>query len=171
MTATWIGSALTGKAYNVRYTLPGIVGFLGLVALGIFGVPKPYRSIAVALVAVLFLWADAQWFSTPGYWKDDSRSAVAWMKAELRPKAIVAVAPGYQTGVLRYYADRLGAQFTFDGLPEGAAVLGSPPPEALLVSREHHLPHWRDLVRALKLDAESSPTVELIGYRVYRAPK
>jgi mannosyltransferase len=171
MFATWIGSALTGKAYNVRYTLPGIVGFLGLVALSAFEIPKTQRPIAVALVAALFLWADVQWLVTPGYWKDDSRSAVAWMQAELPPKAKVAVAPGYQTGVLRYYAVRRGAQFTFDSLPEAAAGLDSPPPEALLLSRVDHLPHWRELVRSLKLNPNSPPAVELIGYRVFRAPQ
>jgi 4-amino-4-deoxy-L-arabinose transferase-like glycosyltransferase len=170
MTATWIGAALTGKAYNVRYTLPGIVGFVGLFALSIFGVPKLNRSIALGLVAILFLWADVQWFSSPGYWKDDSRSAVAWMKAELRPNARVAVGPGYQTGVLRYYAHRLGAQFSFDSLPEAAAGLGPPPPDALLLSRVHHLPHWRELVRSLNQSPDSSPAVELTGYRIFRAP-
>jgi hypothetical protein len=171
MTATWIGSALTGKAYNVRYTLPGLVGFLGLVALVAFEFPKVKRPVAVGLLAALFLWADFQWFFSPGYWKDDSRSAVAWMEAELPPGSRVAVAPGYQTGVLRYYAARLGAQFTFDSLPEAAAVVDSPPPEALLVSRIYHLPHWRELVRSLNLAPDSPPAVELIGYRVFRAPQ
>jgi mannosyltransferase len=170
MIATWIGSALTGKAYNVRYTLPGVVGFVGLVALSASEIPTKTRSFAVALVVVLFLWSDAQWFGTPDYWKDDSRSAVAWMKAELRPKARVAVAPGYQTGVLRYYADRLGAQFSFDSLPEAAVAVDSPPSDALLLSRVHHLPHWRELMRSIKLSPESSPAAELIGYRVFRAP-
>jgi mannosyltransferase len=48
MAATWIGSGLTGKAYNVRYTLPGIVGFIGLVALCATEVPKAKRSIGLA---------------------------------------------------------------------------------------------------------------------------
>jgi uncharacterized membrane protein len=170
MIVTWIGSALTGKAYNVRYTLPGVVGFVGLVALSASEIPTKTRSFAVALVVVLFLWSDAQWFGRPDYWKDDSRAAVAWMKAELRPKATVAVAPGYQTGVLRYYADRLGARFTFDSLPEAAAAVESPTPDALLLSRVHHLPHWRELVRSLNQSPESSPAAELIGYRIFRAP-
>jgi len=163
MTATWIGSALTGKAYNVRYTLPGIIGFLGLVALCASELPRPRRSIAIVALAALLLWADLQWFFTPGYWKDDSRSAVAWMQAELPPKSTVAVAPGYQTGVLRYYAEHLGAQFSFDSLPEAAAVLDSPP-EVLLISRTQHLPHWRELVRSLNRTTDVSLAVELIGY-------
>jgi mannosyltransferase len=171
MIATWIGSAFTGKAYNVRYTLPGIVGFLGWVALCVPQLPKAKRIISVALLTALFVWADIQWFSTPDYWKDDSRSAAAWLEAELPRGSTVAVAPGYQTGVLRYYATRLGAQFTFDSLPEFAAVLHSPAPKALLVSRRHHLPHWRELVRSLTLEPNSPPAVELVGYAVFRAPQ
>lgn len=171
MVATWIGSALTGKAYNVRYTLPGLVGFLGLVPLCVPQLPRAKRTISMALLTVLLVWADLQWFFTPRYRKDDSRSAVAWLKAELPPGSTVAVAPGYQTGVLRYYATRLGARFTFVGLPTTtAAVLDSPLPKALLLSRLHHLPHWRELVRSLQQGPNSSPAIELTGYRIFRAP-
>ncbi|HEY5940678.1 MAG TPA: glycosyltransferase family 39 protein, partial [Gemmatimonadales bacterium] len=149
VTAMWLGSAVTGKAYNVRYTLPGLIGFVGLVALSISRLPKPRRSIATTLMAGLFLWADAQWFFSPRYWKEDSRSAVAWLKSKLPPGSTVAVAPGYQTGVLTYYARRSGADFVFDSLPEAASSLGSALPEVLLVTRLHHLPHWRELVRSL----------------------
>ena len=106
LTATWLGSALTGKAYNVRYTLPGILGMTGLVALGISTLRGARRSIAATLVVGLFVWADAQWFFTPRYWKEDSRSAIAWLRAKLPPGSTVAVAPGYQTEVLAYYAQR-----------------------------------------------------------------
>ncbi len=172
MMATWLGSAVTGKAYNVRYTLPGLIGFVGLVALGISRLPKPRRSIATTLVAGLFLWADAQWFFSPRYWKEDSRSAVAWLRGKLPPGSTVAVAPGYQTGVLTYYARRSGADFVFESLPETASSLGSTLPEALLVTRLHHLPHWRELVRSLDPVAGiPPPPIELIGYRAFLAPR
>lgn len=171
MAATWIGSAVTGKAYNVRYTLPGIVGFVGLLALMVSQVPRANRYAAVTLVAVIFLWADVQWFTIPGYWKDDSRATVAWIRGQLPMQSRVAVAPGYQTGVLRYYAARLGAQFEFDSLPEATARIGTPTPQALLMSRRDHLPHWRELVRSMNLEPDSPPAVELTGYRVFRSPR
>jgi 4-amino-4-deoxy-L-arabinose transferase-like glycosyltransferase len=172
LTAVWLASAVTGKAYNVRYTLPGLIGFAGLVALSISRLPKPRRSLATTLVAGLFLWADAQWFFSPRYWKEDSRSAVAWLRGKLPPGSRVAVAPGYQTGVLTYYARRSGADFVFDSLPEAASSLGSTLPEALLVTRLHHLPHWRELVRSLDPVAGIPPSpIELIGYRAFLAPR
>jgi len=172
LTAVWLGSAVTGKAYNVRYTLPGLIGFMGLVALGISGLRQPRRRVATALLAGLFLWADAQWFFAPRYWKEDSRSAVAWLRGKLPPGSRVAVAPGYQTGVLTYYARRAGADFVFDSIPETASSLGSTLPDALLISRLHHLPHWRELVRSLEPGAGSPPpAIELVGYRAFLAPR
>jgi 4-amino-4-deoxy-L-arabinose transferase-like glycosyltransferase len=166
MAATWLGSVLSGKAYNVRYALPGVIGFLGLVALGISGLREPRRWIAAALLAGLFLWADAQWFIATRYWKEDSRSAVAWLQATLPPGATVAVAPGYQTEVLTYYARRGGANLVFASLPDTISSLPSPLPDALLITRLHHLPHWRELVRGLELGAGRAPQeAELVGYR------
>ncbi len=172
MIATWLGSAVTGKPYNVRYTLPGLIGFVGLVALGISGLRQPRRWVATALVAGLFLWADAQWFFAPRYWKDDSRSAVAWLRDKLPPGSTVAVAPGYQKGVLTYYARRGGADFVFDSLPETASSVGSAMPEALLITRLHHLPHWRKLVGSLDPAAGNPPPpIDLTGYRAFLAPR
>jgi 4-amino-4-deoxy-L-arabinose transferase-like glycosyltransferase len=171
MVVTWLGSALTNKPYNVRYTLPGIIGFVGLAALGISGLRKPARSVATTLMAGLFLWADAQWFFAPRYWKEDSRSAVAWLRGQLPPGSTVAVAPGYQKGVLTYYARRGGADFVFDSLPETARSLGSALPKALLITRIHHLPHWRELVSSLDPVAGNPPPIELTGYRAFLAPR
>ena len=71
MTATWVGAALTGKPYNIRYTLPGLIGFVGLAAIGLSQLGRARRAVAIGLVAGLFLWADAQWFFTPRYWKEE----------------------------------------------------------------------------------------------------
>lgn len=170
--AIWLGSAVTGKAYNVRYTLPGIIGFVGLVALGISKLRESIRWVAVVLVVGLFIWADAQWFLVPRYWKEDSRSAVAWLQGKLPRGSAVAVAPGYQTDVLIYYARRAGADLIFDSLPEAASSLGSTHPDALLITRLHHVPHWRELVRSLEPGTGSpAPGIELVGYRVFLAPR
>jgi hypothetical protein len=84
----------------------------------------------------------------------------------------VAVAPGYQKGILAYYARRSGADFVFDSLPEAASSLGSTLPEALLVTRLHHLPHWRELVRSLDpIAGNPPPPIELTGYRAFLAPR
>ena len=97
---------------------PGYHGVSGLVALGISDLRGSRRWIATALLAGLFLWSDAQWFFASRYWKEDSRSAVAWLQSRLPPGARVAVAPGYQAEVLTYYARRGRANLVFAGLPD-----------------------------------------------------
>jgi mannosyltransferase len=172
MTATWVGAAFTGKAYNVRYTLPGLIGFVGLVAVGLSKLGRARRVIAIGLVAGLFLWADAQWFFTRRYWKEDSRSAIAWLRGQLPPGSRIAVAPGYQTGVLTYYAQRGRAAFVFDSLPESARSVGPHLPDALLITRLYHLPHWKEIVRSLDPNGSAlPPSVQLVGYRAFLAPR
>ena len=167
MAATWIGSALTTKAYNVRYTVPGLVGFVGLVAMGLCALPRVPRTLAITIAAALFLWADAQWFFNARYLKEDSRAAVAWLGRELPPGSIVAVAPGYQTSVLAHYAQRTGVQLNFTRLPDTASTAGLPPPDALLITRLHHVPQWQTLVHSLRREASSLQSVKLEGYAAF----
>ncbi|MBA3345745.1 MAG: glycosyltransferase family 39 protein [Gemmatimonadales bacterium] len=165
-------SALSGKAYNVRYTLPALIGFLGIVSIATRALAPRPRALALTALIGLALWADAQWFLVSRYWKEDSRSAVAWLRRKLPPGSTVAVAPGYQAGVLTYYAHRVGAELVFDSLPDAARSLGSTHPEALLVTRMHHLPHWRELVHSLDAGAGSPRHgVELVGYRAFLLPR
>jgi len=123
---------------------------------------------ATAAVAGLFLMADSQRFFNPRYRKEDSRSAVAWLRGQLPPGSLVAVAPGYQAEVLAYYAQRGGANLVLTGLPDTASSLGSALPDALLITRLHHVPHWRELVGSLEAKTKSSPhPVDLVGYRAF----
>jgi hypothetical protein len=46
--------------------------------------------------------------------------------------------------------------------------LGSALPDALLITRLHHVPHWRELVGSLGPRVGSSPaSPELVGYRAF----
>ena len=167
MLATWLGSAVTTKSYNVRYTLPGIIGFLGLVGLGLASVRQGQRAIGTALLVGLFLWADAQWFFAARYGKEDSRSAVAWLHSHLPTGSAVAVAPGYQAGVLTYYARREQADLVFVGL-QTVSALDSASTSALLITRLHHVPHWPALIRSLPARSQDvTPGAGLLGYRAF----
>jgi uncharacterized membrane protein len=168
MLAVWIGAAVTGKAYNIRYTLAGLIGFVGLSAWGIEGLSTRGRRIALTIIPGIFLWADAQWFFDPSYWKEDSRTAVAWIRERLPAGATIAVAPGYQSSVLGYYGRRANADLIFIGLPDTATSVGSPMPDAVLMTRLHHVPHWRSLVRSLS-SSTGTPVVNVGGYRFFRA--
>jgi hypothetical protein len=54
------------------------------------------------------------------------------------------------------------------GLPDTASSLGSVLPDALLITRLHHVPHWRELVSTLGPGIGNSPALpDLVGYRAF----
>jgi len=166
--AVWVGAALTGKAYNVRYTLPGIIGFVGLSAWAIESLGTRGRQIALILIAGILLWADTQWFFDSRYWKEDSRAVAAWLGRELPPGSVVAVAPGYQAPVLSHYSQTAGGALVYESLPDSAKSLGSHLPDALLISRLHHVPYWRELVSSLERGLDHPPrSVDMVGYHAF----
>ena len=166
MISAALGSALTGKAYNVRYAVPGMVGFVGLAAMAISSVSRTRRRVLLVGLVGLCCWADAQWFLVPRYRKEDSRAAVAWLAANLLPGARVAVAPGYQAEVLAYYATRDRAPLTFSGLADTATALPPGPTDALLLTRLHHVPHWDALLRSARKRSPGLVRPGLVGYTV-----
>ena len=131
------------KAYQARYALAGLVGFCGLAAGGLNRLSTRFRAPATAAVLTLCVWADAQWYFTPRYWKDDSRAVVAWL-AELVPKgSTVLTAPDYVSGILSYYAHLQAAPVNLVGVD--AVAWDSVAPAALLMTRLHHVPDPRSL--------------------------
>jgi hypothetical protein len=133
---TFVASVATGKAYSVRYTLPALIGFAGLVSIGLRRTSPAVDRALVALLLMLFTWADAQWFCSPNYAKDDSRAVVRWLAARVPEGAAVVAAPGYNSKVLTYYADLQGAPIHF--LPV-ETTSDSVRPAALLLTRLHHV--------------------------------
>ncbi len=145
LAGVFVLSALSGKAYNVRYTLPGLIGFLALIGIAMRAVaPKP-RVLGLSALTGLSLWADAQWYYSVRYWKEDSRAAVAWLSPRVAPGSTIAVAPAYGTRPLAYYAQEAGADLRF--VPEEAVDSdpGGRAPAALVLTRLHHVPSWRKL--------------------------
>jgi hypothetical protein len=166
MLATVFGSVITGKAYNVRYTVPGVVGFVGLAAMAIASVSGKRRQVLLAILVGLCCWADAQWFVVARYRKEDSRAAVAWLRANLPSGAKVAVAPGYQAEVLAYYADREQASLSFSGLADTATAVPGGRIDAFLLTRLHHVPHWEPLLRSAQRRSSATVGPTLVGYTV-----
>jgi 4-amino-4-deoxy-L-arabinose transferase-like glycosyltransferase len=136
--AMLLASAGSGKAYQARYALAGLVGFCGLVAGALGHLPPRARTAATAALLALMAWADGQWYGAPIYWKDDSREAVSWLARHLSPGSSVAVAPGYATGVLAHYAELESANLRFIEAEDSAV---SAKPAALLLTRLHHVPN------------------------------
>jgi mannosyltransferase len=165
MAAAGLGALLTGKAYNVRYAVPGIIGFVGLVAMGISALPGSRRRLlAISFAFAVSIWADVQWFVVPRYWKEDSRATVAWLQANLPPGAIVAVAPGYQADLLTYYARREAAALHFTRLPDTTRVAPWSQVDAIVLTRLHHVPYWREIMDSADARAHHRPHPMLEGY-------
>jgi uncharacterized membrane protein len=158
-------SVVTGKAFSVRYTLPGLVGFLGMISVA--GTRGRVGWAWPTFLLVLFTWADIQWFSSPTYWKDDTRATAKWLAERLPPGSEVAVAPGYAAGILGYYAERENARLRIvPAGPDGRWTVGAP--AALVVTRLHHLPDSEQIVSAFRRRAGGDLISHRgIGYDVY----
>ncbi|MGH7499289.1 MAG: glycosyltransferase family 39 protein [Gemmatimonadales bacterium] len=163
-----LGSAATAKAYNVRYTVVGLIGFAAILGVAIARLRQPLRAAVTAIFCGLFLWSDAQWFFVADYRKDDSRSAIAWLDARLPSGATVAVAPGYATLTLAYYARRSGAHLCLLPVESGSAQAIDPRADALLLTRLHHTPEWQALESEFERRA-GSPIEQgtVIGYQLF----
>jgi 4-amino-4-deoxy-L-arabinose transferase-like glycosyltransferase len=155
-------SALSGKAYNVRYTLPAVIGFLGIVSIAALALKPTSRALFMAGLIGISLWADDQWYSSTQYAKDDTRAAVAWLRGHLRPGATIGVAPEYAIGPLAYYSSKTFADLDFVPLPEGSTLQHDTGLEALVLTRLHHVPNWR----ALKDDFVEESAAGVINGRV-----
>jgi Dolichyl-phosphate-mannose-protein mannosyltransferase len=163
----FLASALTGKAYSVRYTLPGLIGFLGLVGAALHRARTPLGPLCAALLLVLFAWADAQWFFSPSYRKDDSRAVVRWLSRHLPPGSEVAVAPRYATKVVAYYASKQNAELHIIPVTPNARWSRNAP-AALLLTRLHHVPDPAGLVASFRSTAGGElRSHQGIGYEVF----
>jgi mannosyltransferase len=167
-----IGSAATTKAYNVRYTVIGIVGFVASLSAAIAALRPPLRTAITAIFCVVFVWADVQWFLAPRYRKDDSRAAIAWLGAHLPPDATVAVAPSYAVGALAHYAEKSGTRLCLVGVTAEPDLSRDRVPDALVLTRLYHVGNWQGLeAEYSRLSGSSVERGSEIGFRLLaRAP-
>jgi uncharacterized membrane protein len=165
----FLASVTTGKAYSVRYTLPGLIGFLGMISAAASGGTRLWRAWP-GLLLVLFAWADIQWFSSPTYWKDDTRATARWLAERLPPGSRVAVAPRYVAGIMGYYLGRENARLQIVPVKlDGRWSMDAP--EALVVTRLHHLPDHEQVVAAFRKRAGGDLLRHRgVGYDIYVAP-
>lgn len=167
LAAALVGSLVTTKSYNVRYVLPGLVGFLGLAAAALDGLTPAARRVGLVVLLAVFGWADVQWFASSVYWKEDSRTAAGCLAHELPAGSTVAVAPSYMQPLLMHYSPE-SAGLRFVAVTDSATLTKSRP-NALAVTRLYHLPvPEEELVRAFEAQAGSHARVaRAVGYRLY----
>jgi len=164
-----LGSAITTKAYNVRYVLPSLIGFVGLTGAAASELRPAAQRLVIGALLVVSLWASAQWFFLPGYWKDDSRAAVACLNQQVPGNATVAVTPKYMQGVVHYYAQRAGMTMSVIGVST-ADDLAESRPVALLTTRLHHAGDAAAIVQAFRQGADATVLEgEAPGYRIFVA--
>ena len=166
LAATALGSIATTKAYNVRYTLPALVGFLGLAGIAVETMGPRARRFGVGAMLALFAWSDFQWFDAPRYWKDDSRTAAACLVHVLPPGSTVAVAQPGMIGVLAYYLpESAGLKLVGVG---NARALDAARPDALVLSRLTYFPGLEEeLVESFRRHAGRMRRGQAVGYRIY----
>jgi uncharacterized membrane protein len=166
LVAALLGSAITGKAYNVRYTLLALPGFLGVAAAGLATLPPTLRWFHTTVLLWVFAWAVIRWYTMPIYFKEDSRGAAAALSAALPAGATVAVAVGYMQPLLQLYASPTAA-ITFSPAEDSGAV-SALRPQALALTRAYHVPDGPGpLIRAFtKMNGDAVCRLSRPGYEL-----
>ena len=165
----WIGvpvlvstgvALLTPHAYNVRFVLPALPGFLLLVAVLLMRLPRRFQIGVGSLLMGVFLLADLQWFSVDAYGKEDTRTAVQVVLRNDSNVRRIAVVPAYMADTVRYYVGKIGHSALV--MPVEGEVL--PAADAFLFTRQQHVPFIDSLKgQASVLNTEG---FSVVGYEI-----
>ena len=170
LAAAAAGSLLTTKTYNVRYVLPGLVGFLGLGAVAMGRLKRRDYVLALSLVLGVFVWSDVQWFRSSAYWKEDSRAAAACLTMGLHPGSTVAVAPSYMRALVAHYTPETSG-LRIVGVADSGDLAASGA-TGLAITRPSHTPvPAAALVRAFQARfGGGTRMAHVVGYRLFFPP-
>jgi uncharacterized membrane protein len=161
---------ISGFPYNVRYALSALFGLLALVA-G-FAANRPKQTIprlALAGVLVVGLWADGQWFYSPGYRKGDSRAVSQWLVENKDRVKTWTVLPGYLSASVEWYLQSNPEVLSGLRHPAQDRTTSFPPlPDALIIGRRHHLIEPDRLVASYLSGAGDAQTnLSFTGFEIY----
>jgi hypothetical protein len=164
------GSLMTTKSFSVRYALPALLGFVPLTAIVLTRLPFPAWRVGTGALVALWLWADVQWFTTPAYWKEDSRAVAACLNQVLPPGATILVAPPYMAPVLGHYVTRDRGRLRLRGAggSDGSAPVRNA--AGLVLTRPQHVHNPAGLRQTFTgRDSGSRGWTGAIGYEVHFA--
>jgi hypothetical protein len=179
--------------YNVRYTLPGLLAFVALVAAvncgavpltsGLRGkgaaaqVMRRYprarghkiASLAFAAVFLVGLWADAQWFYSSTYRKSDSRAMAQWLVANQASVKSWTVLPEYLGYSVAWYLRDNPEIVAHRQAPTQAQTTSFPPvPDVLIIGRRHHITEPDKIIAAYRASAGPVRAISTIaGFELY----
>ena len=156
--------------YNVRYTLPGLLAFVALVAALDGGAGRRYVArLAFAAVLLTGLWADAQWFYSPAYRKADSRAVAQWLVANQPSVKSWTVLPDYLSYSVAWYLQGHPEIVARRQPPTQAQTTSFPPvPDALIIGRRHHITEPDKIIAAYRASAGAVRAIPTIaGFELY----
>jgi hypothetical protein len=166
---------ISGFPFNVRYALCALAGFLALAAALATAPRAPLlgRLAAAGLIAVA-LWADAQWYWSPVYRKNDCRAAAAWLVRNQGQIQSWTALPAYLDGSLEFYLRDSPEILARHRPPTSDRTTTFPPvPDALILGRRHHLDQPEKIIAAYTAAAGAVHTnLAVSGFELFtRAPK
>jgi len=156
--------------YNVRYTLPGLLAFVALVAALNGSAGRGYVArLAFAAVLLTGLWADAQWLYCPAYRKADSRAVAQWLVANQASVKSWTVLPDYLSYSVVWYLQGHPEIVNHRLPPTQAQTTSFPPvPDALIIGRRHHITEPDKIIAAYRTSAGAVRTISTIaGFELY----
>jgi hypothetical protein len=168
---------ITGFPFNVRYTLPALLGFLALAA--VLSRPAahstsnpswPTRLLFLTLLG-LSLQADAQWFWRPEYRKADSRRVARWLVENRQQIRSWTLLPGYLTNSVVFYLSSETNVLNRHLHPREDRTTSFPPtPDALILGRRHHIQDPDELIRNYRAAAGPLQTnLSIPGFEIFTA--
>jgi hypothetical protein len=182
-----VAALLSSFPYNVRYALPGLFGFLAMVAVlgSRSGFPEPAHATQeagfvrfkrhaltsglVTSVALISLWADAQWYYGFAYRKGDSRAVAQWLAENQATVKSWTVVPEYLGDAVEWYLaphPEVRSRLQRAGQPQTTTF--PPVPDVLILGRRHHIVGPDQLIERYRVVAGPVQAVHSIaGFELY----
>jgi hypothetical protein len=168
------GAALSNFPYNVRYTLPALFGFLGLLAAAPSIIaPSRLARVLIAMVVAVNLWADGQWFFKENYRKGDSRAVARWLvQHEAQVKSWTAL-PDYLAYSIKWYLKDHPDVVARVLPPKESQTTSFPPvPDVLIIGRRHHVKDPDAVINAFRASVGEVRVVKsFAGFELYARPE
>ena len=158
--------------YNIRYTLPALLGFIALAADLMIRANRSYLARpALAALLIVSLWADYQWYYSPAYRKEDSRAVAQWLIDNRDHINSGLLDPGYSKTSVEWYLDSLGHPEVASRL-HGAAVtetISFPPvPDILIMGRRDHIVQPGDVIGSYLAAAGNARKIQSFsGFEIF----
>lgn len=156
--------------YNVRYTLPGLLGFVALVAALDGGAGRRFVArLAIGCVLLVGVWADAQWFCSPVYRKTDSRALAQWLVANEAHVKSWTVLPAYLSESVEWYLEGHPQILSRNQRSTQDLTTSFPPvPDVLIIGRRHHITEPDQIIAAYRASAGEVRIIRSVaGFELY----